>query len=199
MSTPKDGEEYSGREYGNQFERLVFWATHSGWRYCDGLKNCGNETILKMSHFNNIVKHILKEVPREELEKELAELKEKNMCLNINCTNYENKANKLNDENIDLHEHNLGFIDQITEKEEVNRGLQNACKKWEDICEELKAENEGNKEIARARGEAINELQDENELLRSSFYDRVKIIEIQLDEIKQLKNALHLQTFKNTL
>jgi len=76
MSTiPKD-EEYLGKEYGNQFERLVFWATHGGWRYCDGLKNCGNEPILKMSHFNNVVKNILKEVPqlatdgREELEKE---------------------------------------------------------------------------------------------------------------------------------
>ncbi len=30
----------------------------------------------------------------------------------------------------------------LKEKEEVNRGLQNACKKWETICEELKAENE---------------------------------------------------------
>jgi hypothetical protein len=40
---------------------------------------------------------------------------------------------------------------------------------WEDSeIESLKAENEGHKEIARARGEAINELQAENERLKEA-------------------------------
>jgi len=61
----------------------------------------------------------------------IKKLKDNIMILQINCTNYESKANKLNDENIDLHEHNLAFIDQIT-------ALQSQCTEKEKECEELK-------------------------------------------------------------
>jgi hypothetical protein len=49
-------------------------------------------------------------------------------------------------ENKILQDHLTALQSSLKEKEEVNRGLQNACKKWENICEELKAENERLKE-----------------------------------------------------
>lgn len=54
-------DEYLGKQYGDKFEQLVYWATHSGWKYCQGGKQCGNEPILKLSHFNSMANHILKE------------------------------------------------------------------------------------------------------------------------------------------
>jgi hypothetical protein len=46
------------------------------------------------------------------------------------------------------------------------RGYDKAAEEFYNQIESLKAENEGHKEIARARGEAINELQAENERLK---------------------------------
>lgn len=61
-----EGEKYyTGKEHGDSFERLVYWATHSGWRYCQGGKQCGNEPIIKLSHFNSMVKDILKDIKEE--------------------------------------------------------------------------------------------------------------------------------------
>lgn len=45
-----------------KFEQLVDWATHEGWRYCQGGKQCGNKMILKYDMFLYAVllKHILR-------------------------------------------------------------------------------------------------------------------------------------------
>lgn len=67
---------------------------------------------------------------------------------------------------------------QCTEKEEVNRGLQNTCKKWETICEELKAENEAKQEIIKrldnrcfSMQTSIENLSAENERLKGLIKD----------------------------
>src|SRR5687767_15804872 len=49
------------RSGGTPFERLAYWGTHSGWRYCQGGNRCGNEPILKLSHFEQMVDQIEKE------------------------------------------------------------------------------------------------------------------------------------------
>lgn len=57
MSAKNDN--YTGKEFGDPFERLVYWATHSGWRYCQGGKQCGNVAILKFDHFKSMVDSIM--------------------------------------------------------------------------------------------------------------------------------------------
>lgn len=56
-----------GKEWGTPFERLAFWATHSGWRYCQKGEQCGNEPIIKLSHLENTIDRIQKECSETEL------------------------------------------------------------------------------------------------------------------------------------
>lgn len=69
----------------------------------------------------------------------------------------------------------------LKEKEEVNRGLQNACDSWAVLCEELKAENktlqdafDNNLKEFMLLGSHAKDLEAENERLKRLVPDHPK-------------------------
>jgi hypothetical protein len=106
----------------------------------------------------------MEQITSAPLLKEISGYKKVVELKNIEINGWQQRISELEKENDELKVVSNSLHGLMLNGEQ--RGYDKAAEEFYNQIESLKAENEGHKEIARARGEAINELQAENERLK---------------------------------